>query len=338
MDATASEDRPAFRVFGAGAMGTACAVVLARNGHPVRLVCRSEDAAKAIAETRTNERHLPGVELPAGVDVTSGTPGGEGPVMVAVPSRHLRAYAETLRQVVTAGTPVVSVVKGIEEETLCRPSEILADVLGTTRFCVLGGPSHAEEIARRQPTTVVAASGDADFAEDVQAAFSNPDFRVYTNDDPLGVELAGALKNVVGLAAGINDGHGFGDNAKAALLTRAIVEMRRFGEALGAKAETFSGLAGVGDLIATCVSVHGRNRAVGERIGRGEKLADITASTNSVAEGVTTARSVAVLAERHGVDMPIVQEVCAVLFEGKPPGEAATDLMTRPPRPEGAGR
>ncbi|MFQ5734269.1 MAG: NAD(P)H-dependent glycerol-3-phosphate dehydrogenase, partial [Planctomycetaceae bacterium] len=234
----------------------------------------------------------------------------------------------------THDRPVVSVIKGLERDTFMRPSEIIADVLGFRAVVALGGPSHAEEIARRLPASVVAASGDVALAKEVQAIFTTDRFRVYTNLDIVGVELAGALKNVIAIAAGICDGLNYGDNAKSALLTRGIVEITRFGRAFGAEQSTFAGLAGMGDLITTCISPYGRNRMVGERLGGGETLPEILDSMDAVAEGVTTTKSVFELADRKGIEMPITAEVHAVLFEGKSPVEATDSLMGRPPKGE----
>jgi len=230
--------------------------------------------------------------------------------------------------------PVVSVAKGVEIATLMRPSEIIIDVLGPRGVVALGGPSHAEEIARRMPASVVAASADQELARRVQSLFNTDRFRVYTNADIAGVELAGAIKNVIAIAAGICDGLGFGDNAKSALVTRGLVEMTRFGTALGAEAETFSGLAGIGDLMTTCFSGFSRNRHVGECLGRGQTLERTVAEMNGVAEGVTTTRGVFDLAGRMGIEMPITAEVYAVLFAGKSPAQATAALMLRPPREE----
>ncbi|MGL4554808.1 MAG: NAD(P)H-dependent glycerol-3-phosphate dehydrogenase, partial [Gemmataceae bacterium] len=229
---------------------------------------------------------------------------------------------------------VVSLTKGIEVGTFARPSQILAEVLGTDEVAVLSGPSHAEEVSRGLPTSVVAASADETLAVAVQRHFSTGRFRVYSNLDPVGVELAGALKNVMGLAAGICDGLGYGDNARAALMTRGLVEMTRFGVASGAEPATFAGLAGLGDLITTCVSPHGRNRAVGVRLGRGERLADILGGMSQVAEGVTTTKAVHDRAEQAGLDLPICAEAYRVLYEGKPPVEAVAALMGRSPKGE----
>jgi glycerol-3-phosphate dehydrogenase (NAD(P)+) len=232
------------------------------------------------------------------------------------------------------GVPFVSVVKGIENETFARPSEIIVEELRPRPVAVLSGPSHAEEIARGLPASVVVAGEDAELCERVQMSLGGDMFRIYTSSDLTGVELAGALKNILGIAAGICDGLGFGDNAKAALLTRGLVEMARFAASRGGRPETFRGLAGVGDVITTCFSRFGRNRAVGEQVGRGVPLAEVLAAMRDVAEGVPTTRSVAALAQRLGVDMPITREVHDVLFEGKDPRAAALDLMLRDPKDE----
>ena len=254
--------------------------------------------------------------------------------VASIPTRYLREGLTAIKDHIAAGTPVVSVIKGIENETFLRPSEVICDVLGDRNVVALGGPSHAEEIARRMPASVVAASTSSTLARQVQQAFTTERFRVYTNTDLVGVELAGALKNVIAIAAGICDGINYGDNAKSALLTRGLVEMTRFGVRLGAQVETFSGLAGIGDLITTCTSPHGRNRRVGEMLGQGKTRQQIVEEMVAVAEGLTTTSSVVELAEQHGIDMPITREVHAVLFEDKSPREATDDLMQRPPRSE----
>jgi glycerol-3-phosphate dehydrogenase (NAD(P)+) len=324
-------------ILGGGAFGTACAVLLGGQGtHEVRLWVRRADEAAEIAALRENRRLLPGVGLPDRVTVTADIAwGARGATLavLAIPSKFLCDALPLLAPYLPPGLPVVSGVKGIEPQNFHRPSEIVAECLGPRPVVALGGPAHAEEFVRRLPTSVVAAGSDL-LARRVQQAFTTDRFRVYTNPDLVGVELAGALKNVVGIAAGISDGLGYGDNAKSALLTRAIVEMTRFGTAFGAEPATFWGLAGVGDLITTCVSPYGRNRRVGERLGRGERLDEILATMPAVAEGVTTARSVDALARRKGIDMPITREVAAVLFEGKSPQDATDALMLRPPRAE----
>jgi glycerol-3-phosphate dehydrogenase (NAD(P)+) len=235
---------------------------------------------------------------------------------------------------VPAAAKVLSLTKGIENATFRRPTEILHELFGLTHLAVLSGPSHAEEVSRGLPTSVVVASPDRELAHWVQDHFTAPHFRVYTSPDLIGVELGGALKNIIGLAAGIGDGLGLGDNSKAALLTRGLVEMTRFGAAFGADRATFSGLAGLGDLITTCMSPHGRNHRVGERLGRGEKLGEILAGMSMVAEGVTTTRSVFERAGQMDIEMPITAEVYRVLYEDKDAAQAVADLMTREPRGE----
>ncbi|MGD9855456.1 MAG: NAD(P)H-dependent glycerol-3-phosphate dehydrogenase [Planctomycetaceae bacterium] len=325
-------------ILGGGAMATACSILLAENpGQQVALWARNPDHAAEMAETRLNERLLPGVPIPDAVEITADieqAAAGADLLIVAIPTEFLRESLTALRPALTQNRPVISVVKGMENETFLRPSQIVEDVLGSRAVVALSGPSHAEEIARRLPATVVAASGDVALARRVQEMFTGDRFRVYTNPDLIGVELAGALKNVIGLAAGMCDGLGFGDNAKSALMTRGIVEITRFGVALGAERTTFYGLAGIGDLITTCISPYGRNRMVGERLGKGETLAQITADMEAVAEGVNTTRSVYELAEQKGIEMPITSEIHAVLFDGKSPLEATQSLMQRPPKEE----
>lgn len=321
-----------FAVLGAGGWGTALAVLLAKNAaHRVSLWSARPEHAGLLQERRENVRLLPGIPIPEAVflttDIRKAVDGAEL-LLVATPTVFLRTTLQRIAPDVPAATPVVSVVKGIENATFRKPTEIILETLGERPVAVLSGPSHAEEVARELPTTVVAASADFDLARAVQRAFTTERFRVYTNPDIIGVELAGALKNVIAIAAGIGDGLGLGDNAKAALITRGLVEMARFGIALGAEAATFSGLAGMGDLIVTCCSRHGRNRLVGERLARGDKLRDIQAM-NMVAEGVYTTRSVYEQARKMGVSMPISTEIYRALYEDKPPLAAVNDLMVR---------
>ncbi|MBX3397875.1 MAG: NAD(P)-dependent glycerol-3-phosphate dehydrogenase [Gemmataceae bacterium] len=320
-----------FAVLGSGGWGTAMAVHLAKLGHPVTLWAARPEWAAELAETRENARLLPGVRIPDTVAIE------HDPVRavadadlwaIAIPTAFLRKALTPFPSLCTDSVRLLSLAKGIENGTFLRPTQIFEELFGPRTTGVLSGPSHAEEMARGLPTSVVAASRDPDFALEIQAAFGSDRFRVYTNRDVVGVELAGALKNVLGIAAGICDGLGFGDNAKAALLARGLVEMTRFGVAAGADAATFVGLAGAGDLIATCFSRHGRNRRVGERLGKGESLADILAGP-MVAEGVWTARSVAEWAKARGIETPIMTAVHQVLHEGKPPLAAVRDLMTR---------
>jgi glycerol-3-phosphate dehydrogenase (NAD(P)+) len=325
-------------ILGDGAWGTALALLLHRAGADVALWSAREANGLLLQQRRENVHLLPGVPIPDGVLLTldaAAAVRGADLWVSAIPTVYLR---ETLRRVgaaATPGPPVLSLSKGVERGTFRRPSEIVTEVLGPVPVAVLSGPSHAEEVARSQPTSVVVAGADLDLARRVQGLFSTESFRVYTNLDLVGVELAGALKNVIGLAAGICDGLGLGDNARAALMTRGLVEMRRFGVAHNADPETFAGLAGVGDLITTCFSRHGRNRAVGERLGRGESWADISAGMAMVAEGVYTTHSAHERARQMGLDMPITAEVYRVLYEDKPPRAAVADLMQRSPKGEG---
>jgi glycerol-3-phosphate dehydrogenase (NAD(P)+) len=325
-------------ILGSGAMGTACSVLLSeRSGCDIRLWTRTPERAAEILRDGENRKLLPGVPIPSSVRVTSNLAEAvdEADVMVlAIPTRFLRETLQPLAAQIPFGLPAVSVAKGLEIGTLMRPSQILVDVLGDRSVAALGGPSHAEEIARRMPAGVVAASADKHLAGRVQLLFNTDRFRVYTNDDIVGVELAGAIKNVIAIAAGICDGLRFGDNAKSGLVTRGLVEMIRFGTTLGADADTFNGLAGLGDLVTTCFSRHSRNRHVGECLGKGQHLDQIVAEMNGIAEGVTTTRSVAELAAKRGIEMPIASEVYAVLFENKPAAEATDSLMMRPPREE----
>ncbi len=327
-----------FAILGGGAWGTTLSILLAQNPeHEVTLWSAREENGRILRDRRENVRLLPGVPIPLSVALTTDihqAVAGADLYVAAIPTVYLR---QTLLRIVPAlhsEVPVLSLAKGMEIDTFLRPSQIIRQVLSSVRIAVLSGPSHAEEVSRGCPTTVVTASLDDDLARWIQQRFGTERFRVYTNADLVGVELAGALKNIIGLAAGIGDGLELGDNAKAALLTRALVEMARFGVALGAEQQTFFGLAGLGDLITTCVSRHGRNRRVGERLARGEKLAEILAGTSMVAEGVYTTRSVHEKASRMGIEMPITSAIYQVLYQGKDPLAAVNDLMVREPRSE----
>ncbi len=327
-----------FAILGDGAWGTAIALLLAQDPeHAVSLWSAREENGRLLRQRRENVRLLPGVPIPESVTLT--TDAGRAVEsadlwVAAVPTVYLRETFSRIADQVKAGPPILSLAKGLEIGTFLRPSEILAEVLGVDQVAVLSGPSHAEEVSRGQPTSVVVAGRDIQLIRWIQQRFSTDRFRVYTNLDPIGVELGGALKNVIGIAAGISDGLGFGDNTRAALMTRGLVEMTRFAVACGAEPGTFTGLAGMGDLITTCVSKHGRNRAVGERLGQGEKLADILAGMAMVAEGVYTTRSVHQRSRQMGLDMPIVSEVYRVLYEDKDPLQAVNDLMLRQPKGE----
>lgn len=327
-----------FAILGDGAWGTAIALLLAsRPGHRVSLWSAREENARILRERRENVRLLPGVPIPNEVHLTTDAAeavAGCSLVVLAVPTVYLRRTLAPIASEISGPRPVLSLAKGLENETFLRPTEIIRQLLGPPAVGALSGPSHAEEVSRGLPTSLVAAADQPGLSERVQQWFTTDRFRVYTNPDLTGVELGGALKNVVGVAAGIGDGLGFGDNAKSALLTRGLVEMVRFGTALGADPHTFFGLAGLGDLITTCVSRHGRNRRVGERIGRGEKPADVLAGMDMVAEGVFTTRSVYQKAARLGINLPITTEVYRVLYEGKDPVAAVNDLMLREPTSE----
>jgi len=323
-------------VLGAGSWGTALSLVLARRGHRVVLWARSPAVAHAIERERRNPRFFPTVQLPEAIHATCDPAATEGAdlIVVAIPTQYIRSVFQSYPFRLDA--PVVNVAKGIEQETLLRISELLAEVAGVEadRYAVLSGPSHAEEVVQGLPTAVVVASTSAELRRMVQQAFSLPHFRVYTSGDVVGVELGGALKNVIAVAAGIVDGLQLGDNAKAALITRGLAEIQRLGVALGAEAQTFGGLSGLGDLVATCTSRWSRNRAVGERLARGESLPQILASLSMVAEGVPTTRSAYTLSCRMGIDMPITAAMYAVLFDGKSPSAALAELLHREPKAE----
>ncbi len=330
-------------VLGAGSWGTALAASLAAAGHDVRLWARRPEAAEAIERTRENTPYLPGARLPDSLQATADLEAAVRDAWlwtVAVPSQQVRGVLAEMGGLVTPGLVVVSVAKGIENETLLTASQVVRATLpgvDAARVGVLYGPSHAEEVAVGQPTSVVVALPDAEAAEAVQAAFMTPALRVYANPDVVGVEVAGSVKNVIALAAGMSDGLGLGDNAKAALVTRGLAEISRLGLAMGAQAHTFAGLAGLGDLVVTCFSRHSRNRAFGERIGAGESVAAALGASRMVVEGVRTTASVQALAARHGVEMPITEAVGAILAGRLQPGAAVRMLMQRDARLEGPG-
>jgi len=324
-------------IIGDGAMGTVCAMLLHAKGQAVTLWSAFPDYARQLARDRENTKFLPAFSIPTEVLITADAEqalGDRQVVINAVPCQYMRSVWEKLSAVAPAEALYVSVTKGIENETLLRPSEILTQIIGSVRVVALSGPSIAREVARGLPATLVAASSDQADRRIVQSLFSSPSLRVYTNDDIIGVELAGAMKNVIALAAGIIDGINAGDNAKAALLARGSVEITRLGTAMGARPQTFSGLAGLGDLVTTCISPHGRNRRLGELIGKGMTLQEARQTMYSVAEGVATAKSVLCLAERYATEMPITEAVCQVIFEGKPARQAIHELMVRRPKGE----
>lgn len=327
-------------VIGAGSWGTALAVSLARNKHDVRLWVRRPEAAEAMKSTRCNHTYLPDVEIPASIRITDSLEEavqGTTCWLIAVPSQGVRAVAERMRAWQSDSLLVVSVAKGIENGTLMTTSQVLLDVfdrLKATQVAVLYGPSHAEEVGRGVPTTVVASSNCAPTATRVQDIFMAPSLRVYVNTDLKGVEIAGSVKNVLAIAAGISDGVGYGDNAKAAILTRGLSEIKRLGVALGASEGTFGGLAGIGDLVVTCMSSLSRNRNLGYAIGQGKSLAEVQSEMTMVAEGVRTTQSVMELARSLNVEMPITAAVHSILFENVPPEAAVRKLMMRSAKQE----
>jgi glycerol-3-phosphate dehydrogenase (NAD(P)+) len=327
-------------VVGGGSWGTALANLLADNGHQVRLWVRDPALARTLERERRNPIYLPGIwvsdQVVPGSDLAAAVADAE--VLVsAVPSHATREVARRAAASLDPEALVVSTSKGIENDTLARMTEVLAEVLpaGTgDRVAVLSGPSFAIEVARGYPTAVTAAAADLAVAERTRDLFANPRFRVYTSTDVVGVELGGAVKNIVAIAAGICDGLRYGHNARAALITRGIAEIARLGVALGGEPMTFMGLAGLGDLILTCTTDLSRNRTVGLRLGAGETLEEIQSDMRMVAEGVRTTRSVRDLSRRHDVEMPITEEVHSMLYEGKDPRISVEDLMTREFKPE----
>ncbi|MGC9455360.1 MAG: NAD(P)H-dependent glycerol-3-phosphate dehydrogenase [Phycisphaerae bacterium] len=325
-------------IIGDGAMGTTCALMLAESGCSVRLWSAFAEAADETSRLRENRRFLPGFKLPDAVEVTGRDEGvfdGAELAVSAVPTQFMRGVWQRLGEHCPPSLPVCSVAKGIENGTLLRPTQIITDVLGDSRrTAALSGPSIAPEVASHLPATVVVASEDRQFAEDLQVLFTRPYFRVYTNEDLVGVEASGASKNVIAIAAGILDGMEAGCNAKASLLTRGVVEITRLGVELGGRPETFAGLAGVGDLVTTCFSPIGRNRSFGEAVGRGKSVQEALSATDSVVEGVATTESIVELAGRCGVEMPITEAVHSVIFASRSPSEAIEDLMSRPLKAE----
>lgn len=319
-------------VIGAGSWGLALARRLCKNGHDATVWSHREEGVRELREQHENRSKLPGVILPEEIQYTYSLEQaivGKDLCVLAVPSVYTRSTAEQMKPFVTDGQIIVSVAKGIEESTLMIQTDIISQVLPQVNAAVLSGPSHAEEVGRDIPTTVVAGAADRETAEYIQNLFMSESFRVYTSPDMLGIELGGALKNVIALAAGVADGLGCGDNTKAALITRGIAEMSRLGVAMGGHIETFNGLTGIGDLIVTCSSRHSRNRKAGYLIGQGRTMQEAMDEVQMVVEGVYSARAARILAEKYGIDMPIVNEVNKVLFENKTAREAMADLMLR---------
>ncbi|MCZ7601736.1 MAG: NAD(P)H-dependent glycerol-3-phosphate dehydrogenase [Melioribacteraceae bacterium] len=322
-------------VIGAGGWGTALSIILQNNGHDVTLWEYKRSYAKSLSKSRVNKVYLPGIKLPKEIKITHDLDEaveGMHMIVLAIPSQYLRGVLQKLKKVDFTDTILVSVAKGIETETLFTVSLIIKDVIkniSDSNIGVLSGPSHAEEVAKKIPTAVVAASKSFETAEQIQAAFMTSYFRVYSSTDIIGVELGGALKNVIAIGAGIIDGAKFGDNTKAAIMTRGVAEISRLGIELGARPETFSGLSGMGDVIVTCMSKHSRNRYVGEQIGKGIKLKDVLKSMNMVAEGVVTAKSARELALQAKVETPIIDAVYKTLYENRDPQKMTFELMNR---------
>lgn len=324
-------------VLGAGSWGTALSVLLHDNGHHVTVWSIDESEVKMLNEKREHELKLPGVKIPDDMVITGDMEEairGKDFLVLAVPSPFTRGTARKMKPYVTEGQIIVDVAKGIEESTLMTLSAQIEEEIPQADVAVLSGPSHAEEVGRRLPTTCVIGAKTRKTAEYLQSMFISRDFRVYTSPDILGIELGGSLKNVIALAAGIADGLGYGDNTKAALITRGIAEIARLGVKMGGKIETFTGLTGIGDLIVTCASRHSRNRKAGYLIGQGKTMQEAMDEVKMVVEGVYSAKAAARLAEKYGVSMPIVSEVNRVLFEGKDPAQAVDDLMLRESRSE----
>ena len=319
-------------VIGAGSWGTALAILLEKNGHEVTLWSHREEEAKELAKSREHKSKLPGVQIPERIEITGNLESAlrEKDVLVfAVPSVAVRSTAKKVAPYVKEGQLIVNVAKGIEETTLMTLTDIIEEEISGAKGCVLSGPSHAEEVSRGLPTTCVVGAKDKETAEFLQNVFMSPVFRVYISPDILGIELGGALKNVIALAAGTADGLGYGDNTKAALITRGITEIARLGIAMGAKADTFYGLSGIGDLIVTCASKHSRNRKAGYLMGQGRSMQQAMDEVNMVVEGVYSAKAGLALSQKYKVEMPIIEQVNKVLFEGKAPAAAVKELMVR---------
>lgn len=319
-------------VIGGGSWGTALAILLSNNNHKVDIWVRDKRQMEQMREHRENSKYLPEVTIPESINVTddiSEAIYNKDLLVLSIPSHGVREVLNNHKNLFNKEQIIVNVAKGIENDTLLRISEIVGEILPDNPYAVLSGPSHAEEVARNMPTTVVAASLDKRVAEYVQDIFMSPFFRVYTNPDVIGVELGGSLKNVIALGAGVSDGLEYGDNTKAALMTRGITEIARLGEKLGANSLTFSGLAGIGDLIVTCTSMHSRNRRAGILIGQGKTLEEAIKSVGMVVEGIKTTRSTYELAKKYDVIMPITKEIYEVLYEGKDVKNSVVNLMLR---------
>ncbi|MFS0786814.1 NAD(P)H-dependent glycerol-3-phosphate dehydrogenase [Shouchella sp. 1P09AA] len=328
-------------VVGAGSWGTALAIVLADNGHDVRLVARRQEQVEEMNEYHTNEKYLRNVQLPkqlrAYLQMKDAVKGVDA-VLLAVPSKAMRETVQELVAVLEKAVPVIHASKGIEPSTYKRVSEVIEEEAGDSEkiasITVISGPSHAEEVALRQPTTVTVASHIEDAAAYAQGLFMNPQFRVYTNPDLIGVEIGGALKNIIALICGVTNGLGYGDNTKAAIMTRGLTEIARLGVHMGAQPLTFSGLTGLGDLIVTCTSVHSRNWRAGHMLGKGMSMDQVLEEMGMVVEGIRTTQAAYELASKEDINMPLTAALYSVLFKGVDPVKAAEDLMGRVKRNE----
>jgi glycerol-3-phosphate dehydrogenase (NAD(P)+) len=317
-------------IMGDGSWGTTLAVYLAKKGYAVTLWSAFEENARGITQARVNAKFLPGIPIPSSVIVTANLQQAldfGSLIVLAVPSQYLNGVLKRFPP--DANKTYLSVIKGIDTQNLLRMSQIITQQLGHVDLAVLSGPTIAREVAEGLPTTAVIASKQARTAKNLQTVFHSENFRIYTNNDIIGLEIGGSLKNIIAIACGVCDGLGFGTNTLAAILTRGLVEMARLGKAMGAKQKTFSGLAGLGDLVTTCVSPQSRNRFVGRELGKGKSIQEILASMNMVAEGVETVKAVHKLRQKFDVSMPISEEVYKIIYEGKPPRKAVNDLMTR---------
>ncbi len=323
-------------VIGSGGWGTAAAIQLFKNGHDVTLWSWREEESLKLKTELENKDYLPGIKIPDGINFTSDIScvGGKDLVVLVTPSKVIRSTARDMSPFVEKNTIVVILSKGIEDNSLKTLSDVVAEEIPQSTIAVMSGPSHAEEVARGIPTTNIVACKDMNEAELVQNIFMSETFRVYTGSDVIGVELGGALKNVIALCAGILDGVGFGDNTKAALMTRGLTEIARLGEKMGANRDTFWGLSGVGDLIVTCTSMHSRNRRAGILIGKGKTASEAIEEVHMVVEGIVNCRAAYELSKKYNVDMPIVNEAYNVLYNNKDPKKAVTDLMVREKKEE----
>lgn len=330
--------RPDIAVIGDGGWGTTLAILLCRKGYKVTLWSVSSDYAALMSKSRRNNKFLPGTRIPKEIEITGDLEGalcGKGLIVLAVPSQYMRGVLAKIKKIAKApGAVYLSVAKGIEMGSLKRMSQVVREELGAVQFAALSGPTIAREVSAGLPTVAVVAAQDPRVAKYIQDIFMSERFRIYTNRDVIGIELGGSLKNVIAVACGISDGLGFGTNTKAAILSRGLAEISRLGQAMGAKAHTFSGISGLGDLVTTCVSPFSRNRFVGVQLGKGKTLKIIQQKMQMVAEGVATAKSAYALAKIYKVDMPITREVYLVLYKNKSPLQALKDLMSRKKKEE----